>query len=268
VKLIFVKLGGSLITDKTKPFTARFDVIRRLAREIHHAKNEGGLKLIVGHGGGSFPHVPAKKYQVHKGVVSPETYRGVVEVQDAASKLNRIVVESLIGAGENAVSVQPSACILTKSGRIVHFDVKPLKRMLAENLLPVPYGDVVVDLERGCSILSTEMLFDYLARKLKPSGIVIAGVTDGVFTSDPNLNADAKPIQEITPRNFNKIKKYLKGSHGVDVTGGMLHKVEILVGLAKFGIESQIIDGLKGGNLKEALLGNKKIGSRVIGGCR
>lgn len=261
-ELVFVKLGGSLITDKTKPFTARMDVINRLAKEIHEAEGEGKLKLLVGHGGGSFPHVPAKKYQVHKGVISPETYRGIAEVQDAASKLNRIVVESLIEAGENAVSVQPSACAVAREGKIVHFDVRPLRKMLSENLLPVPYGDVVVDLKRGCSILSTESIFDYLARKLKPSRIVLAGVTDGVFTSDPQISEKAERIPEITPANFDSIRASLSGSHGIDVTGGMLHKVEILLGLAEFGIPSNVINGLEEGNLKNALLG-KKVGTVI-----
>jgi len=36
--LILIKLGGSLITDKTKPFTPRLDVIKRLAKEIHEAR--------------------------------------------------------------------------------------------------------------------------------------------------------------------------------------------------------------------------------------
>ncbi len=261
-ELVFAKLGGSLITDKTRPFTARMDVIKRLSKEIHEAEGEGKLKLLVGHGGGSFPHVPAKKYQVHKGVINPETYRGIAEVQDAASKLNRIVVESLIEAGENAVSVQPSACALASEGRIVHFDVRPLKKMLSQNLLPVPYGDVVVDLKRGCSILSTEMIFDYLARKLKPSRIILAGVTDGVFTSDPQLDKKAERIPEITPANFDSIKASLTGSHGIDVTGGMLHKVEILLGLAELGIPSNIINGLEEGNLRNALLG-KKIGTFI-----
>ncbi|MEM3555890.1 MAG: isopentenyl phosphate kinase [Candidatus Micrarchaeia archaeon] len=252
-ELVFVKLGGSLITDKTKPFTPRMEIIKRVAREIHEAREEGNLKLIVGHGGGSFPHVPAKKYEVHKGVVSPETYRGISEVQDAASRLNRIVVECLIEAGENAVSVQPSACVLTRNGRIVHFDIKPLQRMLSHNLLPVPYGDVVVDLERGCSILSTEMIFDYLARKLKPKRIILVGITNGVL-ANPRASSPQK-IPEITPGNFSKVKNSLGGSAGIDVTGGMLHKVEILLGLARIGIESRVICGLIEGNLKEALLG-------------
>jgi isopentenyl phosphate kinase len=102
------------------------------------------------------------------------------------------------------------------------------------------------------------MIFDYLARKLKPSRIILAGITDGVFTSDPQLDRKAERIAEITPANFEKIKSALKGSAGIDVTGGMLHKVEILLGLAELGIPSIIINGLGEGNLKNALLGRKE----------
>ncbi|KKU16180.1 MAG: hypothetical protein UX25_C0041G0012 [Candidatus Woesebacteria bacterium GW2011_GWC2_45_9] len=37
-KLILIKLGGSVITDKTKPFTAKPKIIKRLALEIKGAK--------------------------------------------------------------------------------------------------------------------------------------------------------------------------------------------------------------------------------------
>ncbi|MFN8459248.1 MAG: hypothetical protein U0401_32125 [Anaerolineae bacterium] len=55
-ELVLLKLGGSVITDKTKPFTARMDVIERLAQEINHALTDrgGDLQLIIGHGAGSF----------------------------------------------------------------------------------------------------------------------------------------------------------------------------------------------------------------------
>ena len=33
--MIFLKLGGSLITDKTRDNTPRLEVIHRLARELH-----------------------------------------------------------------------------------------------------------------------------------------------------------------------------------------------------------------------------------------
>ena len=68
-KLIIVKLGGSLITDKTKPFTARMEIIADLAQQIKEALDEDkNLSLIIGNGGGSFPHYPAVKYQMNDGI--------------------------------------------------------------------------------------------------------------------------------------------------------------------------------------------------------
>ena len=55
----------------------------------------------------------------------------------------------------------------------------------------------------------------------------------------------------------------MKGSSGIDVTGGMLHKVKSLLELAKIGIESQVIDGKKPQTLKRALLGERNLGTII-----
>ncbi len=74
-ELVFLKLGGSLITDKKRPHTPRMDVIRRLAREIAAARNiRPDLQLVLGHGSGSFGHIPAEKYGTHQGVKSPSEW--------------------------------------------------------------------------------------------------------------------------------------------------------------------------------------------------
>ena len=53
----FLKLGGSLITDKSRPQTARLDVLERLASEIAQAYHKHpDLSLVIGHGSGSFGH--------------------------------------------------------------------------------------------------------------------------------------------------------------------------------------------------------------------
>jgi len=122
-ELVFVKLGGSVITDKAKPFTERKDVIKRLAEEIHSSRGRTGPRLVVGHGGVSYPHVPAKRYQTHLGIVSEESRMGSALVQDAASRLNRIVVNALLGAGEPAISVQPSSSVLARDSRIIEWSL-------------------------------------------------------------------------------------------------------------------------------------------------
>jgi isopentenyl phosphate kinase len=50
----FLKLGGSLITDKDKPYTAHRDVIARIAQEVATALQEkSDLHILLGHGSGS-----------------------------------------------------------------------------------------------------------------------------------------------------------------------------------------------------------------------
>ena len=52
--VVLVKLGGSLITRKDRPDTARREVIARLAAEIAEAWPRVAGSLVLGHGSGSF----------------------------------------------------------------------------------------------------------------------------------------------------------------------------------------------------------------------
>ncbi len=262
---IALKLGGSLITKKDKPFTVNEPAIKRIAKEIHEARaeSEKKFKLLIGHGGGSFPHVPAVRFGTHKGVINKESYRGICEVQDAAAQLNRIVVKALLDVGENAISIQPSATALAKGDRIGEFFTKPIEIFMYCDVLPVVYGDVALDVKKGCCIISTEEILGFLAKRFGFNKIISAGIVDGVFTADPIKDRNAKLIFKITPETLPQIKNMLGGSSGIDVTGGMLHKVERFVELAEEGVRSQIVNGLVKGNVKKALLGDETIGTLI-----
>jgi isopentenyl phosphate kinase len=257
--LIFVKLGGSLITDKSKPYTVRKKVLALLCKEIHEARKIRNFRLIVGHGGGSFPHTSAHKYDVQKGYINVDSKKGFSEVQNDAARLNRIVVQALIDAGENAVSVQPSASCIAEHDRIKDWYMEPIDRLLADNYVPVPFGDVVLDRKKGCSIASTEEIFRYLTSKLNPRRIVLVGKVNGVLRDV--VNPDSM-VEEINPRNFYQIRDLIKGSDATDVTGGMTQKVNEMLDLAKRGTESVIINGTVRGNLHRAILG-ERIGTRI-----
>mgnify|MGYP003414827420 CR=1 FL=1 len=59
-QLIFLKLGGSLITDKRQPETPRLDIIRQVAATIAAAlRRDRSLRLLIGHGSGIPPGAPA-----------------------------------------------------------------------------------------------------------------------------------------------------------------------------------------------------------------
>ena len=98
--IVFLKLGGSLITDKHQPETPRLEVLARLAGEIARALNaQPQLTLLIGHGSGSFGHTAALRHNTRAGAHSPEHWRGFAEVAAAAGKLNRLVEDALRAAG-------------------------------------------------------------------------------------------------------------------------------------------------------------------------
>src|SRR3989344_5130080 len=72
-KIILLKLGGSLITDKTKPYTARMKIVRNLAVQIKAAlRKDSKLQFIIGNGSGSFAHYPAVKYKIRDGIIKED----------------------------------------------------------------------------------------------------------------------------------------------------------------------------------------------------
>jgi isopentenyl phosphate kinase len=115
--MIFLKLGGSLITDKSQPEIPRVRVIRQLAEEILQSLVENPeTPLLVGHGSGSFGHQAAAKYGTHKGASSVEDWIGFTEVWASAQQLNLIVMAALRRVGVAALSFPPSASALCEDG--------------------------------------------------------------------------------------------------------------------------------------------------------
>jgi isopentenyl phosphate kinase len=258
-ELVLLKLGGSVITDKTRPFTARLDVIERLATEIRNALDERGddLQMIIGHGAGSFGHEVATKYQTHQGAISAESWPGFAEVAAAAAELNNIVMKLLRKVGIPAIKFQPSASTRTRGDQLMYFETFPIKEVLSHNLVPVIYGDVSVDAAQGMSIVSTEKLFDNLARELSPARIILAGHVDGVYVDDPLTNPEAELIDSIDSSNWDEVREILGGSHGVDVTGGMFTKVREMYRLtvAMPPMQAMIMSAEEPGHLEAVLKG-------------
>lgn len=260
--IILIKIGGSLITDKNKPFSVREKALDVIANEIKKVVSMG-KSIIIGHGAGSFAHVPAKKYQTHKGILNEQSYRGIAEVADVAAQLNRIVIKKLLDKQVNAVAVSPLSSMTAVDHRLDKIFTEPIEHLLKRGLLPVVYGDQILDKEVGCTIFSTEKVLAYLALALKKKGydierVIQCGQTNGVY------DADGRTIPEINSQNFAAYKATLGGSDGVDVTGGMLHKVEETLALAKQGIPGLIIDGIVHGTLSDAIEGKEIVGTRIV----
>jgi isopentenyl phosphate kinase len=254
-ELVFLKLGGSLITDKRSAETARPALISRVGQEIAAAlRARPDLRLVLGHGSGSYGHVVAAKYQVRKGHLT--NWLGYAETSAAAQRLNRLVTDSLLAEGVPATALQPSASARCIDGELEHLATEPLTELLQHSLVPLMYGDVALDTVRGCTIISTEQIFVYLARALQPQRIIMVGEVAGVFTGDPQREAIVRLVPEISHANYAQVEHMLSSSFGVDVTGGMLGKVRTLYQLVceQPTLTVHIITGRRAGLVQAVLL--------------
>ncbi len=253
--LLFLKLGGSLITDKDSPSTPRLAIIERLADEIAAARAaQPGLSLLLGHGSGSFGHTAARRHGTRQGVHSPQEWLGFAEVWREARALNQIVIDACARAGLPVIAFPPSAAVLAQDGQPLRWDIAPLRAALHAGLIPVVNGDVIFDKARGGTILSTEEAFLYLAHRLRPRRILLAGLEPGVWADFPTCR---HLIPTLTPETLSGHDVHLGGSASVDVTGGMREKVLAMLALSAAipGLTVQIFTGLEPGLLTRVLLG-------------
>jgi isopentenyl phosphate kinase len=167
----------------------------------------------------------------------------------AALRLNRIVVEELLAAGIPALALQPSATLLSRQGKLSEWHTDAITRALDHDLVPVVHGDVAFDESQGSAIMSTEQLLERLTQTttLSPERIILVGET-GVYTADPRADPRAERIPRIDATNIATVLRGAGGSHGVDVTGGMRAKVELIWRMveAQPGLEVQLIGPLPG----------------------
>lgn len=269
-ELAFLKLGGSLITDKMKPYTPLLNVMDDLALQIATSlQTQPNLRLLIGHGAGSFGHVAASEYKTRDGYPQPsplihrerdkteENYwKGFSEVWYQASTLNRYVMEALHKVGLRTIALPPSAGVIASDGRVAVWETTPIRMALAAGIVPVIFGDVVFDEVRGGTILSTENLFTFLVKALHPDRVLLAGIEEAVWEDFPERT---RPIEQITPETFESIRQNVGGSAAADVTGGMEAKVREMLELIQEnpGLKIQIFSGTQPGNLVRALLGDK-----------
>ncbi|MFA6814401.1 MAG: isopentenyl phosphate kinase [Patescibacteria group bacterium] len=261
--LTLIKLGGSIITDKEIPMSLRKATLRRLIGEIASAKQEKPEQmLIVGHGQGSFAHVPASKYQTMDGFINEESVLGMAIVQDSAATLNRLVVHEFIKHELAAVSFYASNTIVTNKRKELFFCADVVKEYLEKGLLPVTCGDVLVDRKQGCTIWSTEKILAFLAdyflkQKIEINKIIHVTEVAGF------LDKQGQVVPEITAETWPEISQDLRHTRGFDVTGGMGLKIEESLTLAKKGIKSVIISGILKNNLYWALTGQDCVGTTI-----
>jgi isopentenyl phosphate kinase len=259
VIMILVKLGGSVITDKTTYRTFREGAVRRLAQELLTSDEE---KIVV-HGAGSYGHIYAKEYALQSGLREKRQIEGVAKVMHDVRELDNLVVGTFNDEGLWSAPVPPGSSVIMKGGVLSKMDLWPFERFLKIGITPVTFGDVALDDEKGVSICSGDQLMMRLAERFKPRKVVFCADVDGLFTADPNCDPEAKLIEEVDHSTLSSIPRT---ERCVDVTGSIYAKIEYMLQIAKHAEECEIINGNAEGRLADVLADRKAVRSRIVGG--
>ncbi len=254
METVILKIGGSVITEKDKDrLEVRDSEVSRIAKEVASAINRKRIRLVLVHGAGPFGHRLVSDYGIKDGVRDSKGVEGFIRTHDSVQALDKKISDILLSEGLMVFPVQPSACIVQKGKRISEFNISAVMGLLDMGIIPIMYGDMVLDHEQGGSVVSGDAIVSYLARELGASRVLMGTDVDGVYTSDPK-SGKADRIENINSKNMDKVIKGAGGSRSLDVTGGMKGKLlEIRDGLE--GVNITVFSALINGNMEKALMG-------------
>ncbi len=262
--LVLLKIGGSVCTEKAKgSFRVKTGPVKRIAREIMEARKEKGFRLLAVNGAGPFGHANVTEYDINHGLKSPRDYEGFMKTIADCGYLNWKVSDIMRREGLLTIPYPTSSVVIQSDRRITTFFIDVLKRLWEANpdIIPVMNGTMAPDISLGGSVVSGDTILQYMAERLNPEVMVFATDVDGIFTADPKKDRKARLIDYMTKQNFHEIRAGISGSSNVDVTGGMLGKVEKLLRLRNRTI---IVNGNVPGRIRNAILG-EDIRGTIIG---
>jgi isopentenyl phosphate kinase len=223
--MIIVKLGGSVITDKTRYRSFR----KKNCYNILKVVKDLDSSFILIHGGGSFGHIKANEFGL-PGQMNDKNKFAFSEVHADMLDLNRKVISILYDLSIPSISIPPAVIYL--DGKIT---LDPIVRYSGIGIVPVTFGDTFIDRE-WIGIISGDDLAIRLARRLSPKMVIFFTDVDGVYDKNPKIHKDAQLLKRMD-------RSAIFESMGTDVTGGMNGKVNAALEIARLGTKVYMING-------------------------
>jgi len=256
--LTIIKLGGALITDKTKPYTLRPKILNQATQEIAEVL---GTCVII-HGVGSFGHVPVIERKLFAGFTDPSQLSDLSQTMVEVFDLRMAVTKAVLAAGLCPVIFLPSNILFMTNGEISGHFSGGLRQFLDLGMSILIGGDMSADSERGFSVCSGDKVMNLLAQLLHPKQVIFATDVEGIFTADPKLDNKAELIPEISLSNIDAYHKLADEAATPDITKGMRGKLEEIMGfepILKAGAQVAILGMMKPGNLRRYMNGDPEV---------
>ncbi len=242
--MLLIKLGGSIITNKKKPLSAKRKTIDNIVSSFRKIKED----FVVVHGGGSFGHYWSVKYDMH---TKPKKYnlKGVSIVKKSMIELNMIILDTFLKNKLNPYCLPPSDFVM--GNKPITKKILEIKKIANSGLIPITYGDALWYGNKKSYILSGDKIMSLLARVLRPRLSIFVLNEDGLYS-------DIKTKKLIY--DFKDEKIFIKKTL-MDVTGGMTRKVAEASIISKMGLKVFFVNGNKPERIVNAINRKKFVGT-------
>jgi isopentenyl phosphate kinase len=254
--MLILKLGGSLITDKSRPYSLRNETIKTVSVEIKECLDRKLVdQLVIVHGVGSYGHPPVIEHKLYKGFIDPLQLMPISRTQSKVNELREVLCKNLQDVGIPVNLFHTSSIASAKQGRIVSMHLEAVKGFMKVGMVPMLGGDMVHDAVMGFCVGSGDQVATILAKELHATDLIFATDVPGVYDSDPKSNPNAKLIKELS---LGDLKHLSASDSGMDASGAMHGKVTNLEGLRgelKDGLRTSIISMMEPGRLSRLLTG-------------
>ena len=257
-RLTIIKLGGSIITDKSKPYTLREEQLKRITKEIAEVIGP----CIIVHGVGSFGHVPVIERKLYEGYKGPEQLPGLSQTMVEVFELRMAVSKAVAEAGLAPIVFLPSNIFFMTEGEITGHFSGGLRQYLDLGMTLLVGGDMCADSQRGFSVCSGDKVVQLLSRLLGPRDVIFATDVAGIYTADPKLDPKAKLIPRISLAKIDEYEKLADEAATPDITKGMRGKLEEIKrfeSILKSGAEVAILGMTEPGILRRYMNGDPDV---------
>ena len=249
--MILIKMGGSVITDKSRPMRARPKAVEGITRALRRA----GEPVIAVHGGGSYGHHWSVIYDMHT-KESEYGAGGVAAVKNSMVELNRIVLDQM-AKGKSSPYCFPPAAFMS-GGRPIRKRIAEMAEIAGAGMVPVTYGDALWHGNKKTYILSGDRIMTILARALAPRLCIFALNEDGLYS-------DMKKKSLVRRVGYGQATPETPDGTAADVTGGMSRKVAEAKKITGMGIPVFLANGNRPERIARAIRGSGYVGT-LFGG--
>jgi len=252
-RVLSVKLGGSVVTDKERPFTLRLGLLGRIAAALAAVAKETGTRYVVTLGGGSFGHVAA--HEAQEAGASPAEALSVVT--SVMAELAQAVADVLAMHGMRPV-VYPPHAFCKPLGLRPSCSWSPVSEALRLGATPLLYGDAYPCGDGWCIVSGDELAVE-AACALGASHVIYVSDVDGIYGPSGELLREVK-LEEVA-----RLATVAGRERGYDVTGGLARKIRAIRENWCAGLHGVwVVNGLRPERIRSLVAGRPTVATLVL----